>query len=186
METLQALERGMRVLIYLNRVRFATTSEVSLALGLKRATAHRILRVLCATDMVRRDPASGLYTNARGVLDLCSRARTSEGIPREVETVMRGWTRKHGWPLEIADSTERGDVGTLSVEVRIGERDSAQVVLRCLPESLSNSSERQRWVQRLDELAGEIDRVVPRAPRTPVYVRPNYVSAPKGEATWRE
>jgi IclR family transcriptional regulator, mhp operon transcriptional activator len=100
-ERLQSLERGLHVLDHVNRLGSATSSQVAVALGLTRSTAHRMLGVLKDLGLLRCDPASGQYFLTAGVLELSRGFRDEPWIERVAEPAMREWSTIHHWPLVL-------------------------------------------------------------------------------------
>jgi IclR family mhp operon transcriptional activator len=100
-ERLQALERGLEALSFLNRYGAGTSTQVAKALQLKRSTAHRILAVLVNMGMLRHDPLNHQYILCGRVGELSSRFRDDEWVVSSALPAMRAWTREHHWPLVL-------------------------------------------------------------------------------------
>jgi IclR family mhp operon transcriptional activator len=100
-ERLQALERGLEALSFLNRYGAGTSTQVAKALQLKRSTAHRILAVLVNMGMLRHDPLNHQYILCGRVGELSSRFRDDEWVVSSALPAMKAWTREHHWPLVL-------------------------------------------------------------------------------------
>jgi DNA-binding IclR family transcriptional regulator len=100
-ERLQALERGLEVLAFLNHVGAATSGQVASATGLKRATAHRILGVLVDLGLLRHDVPNRQYGLTARVRDLSGGFRDAPWVDEIAAPRMREWTRIQHWPLML-------------------------------------------------------------------------------------
>jgi DNA-binding IclR family transcriptional regulator len=100
-ERLQALERGLEALSFLNRYGAGTSTQVAKALHLKRSTAHRILAVLVNIGMLRHDPLNHQYILCGRVGELSSGFRDDEWVLSSAIPAMKAWTREHHWPLVL-------------------------------------------------------------------------------------
>jgi IclR family mhp operon transcriptional activator len=100
-ERLQALERGLEALAYLNRYGACTSGQVARALRLKRSTAHRMLSVLVSLGLLRHDNLSHQYILCARVRELSSGFRDEAWITGPATTRMSAWTREHRWPLVL-------------------------------------------------------------------------------------
>jgi len=100
-ERLQALERGLEALSFLNRFGAATSTQVARALGLKRSTAHRILAVLVNLNLLRHDALNHQYILCARVRDLSDGYQEDEWIHAAALPRMKLWTREHHWPVVL-------------------------------------------------------------------------------------
>ncbi len=100
-ERLQALERGLEALSFLNRYGAGTSTQVAKALHLKRSTAHRILAVLVNMGMLRHDPLNHQYILCGRVGELSSGFRDDDWVLSSAIPAMKAWTREHHWPLVL-------------------------------------------------------------------------------------
>jgi len=100
-ERLQALERGLEALSFLNRYGAGTSTQVAKALQLKRSTAHRILAVLVNMGMLRHDPLNHQYILCGRVGELSSGFRDEAWVVSSALPAMKAWTREHHWPLVL-------------------------------------------------------------------------------------
>jgi len=100
-ERLQALERGLEALSFLNRYGAGTSTQVAKALQLKRSTAHRILAVLVHMGLLRHDPLNHQYILCGRVGELSSRFRDDDWVLSSALPAMKAWTREHHWPLVL-------------------------------------------------------------------------------------
>jgi DNA-binding IclR family transcriptional regulator len=100
-ERLQALERGLEALSFLNRYGAGTSTQVAKALQLKRSTAHRILAVLVNMGLLRHDPLNHQYILCGRVGELSSRFRDDDWVVSSALPAMKAWTREHHWPLVL-------------------------------------------------------------------------------------
>lgn len=130
-ERLQSLERGLRVLGYLNRVGSAKSSQVARSLKLTRSTAHRMLSVLEDLGLLRSDAGSGHFHLAAGVLALSGGFRDELWISVTAEPLMREWSRIHHWPLLLVTPLN----GVLTVRVST-DHESPISIDRFVPGSI--------------------------------------------------
>lgn len=100
-ERLQALERGLEALSFLNRYGAGTSTQVAKALNLKRSTAHRILAVLVNLGLLRHDPLNHQYILCGRVSELSSGFRDDDWVLSSARPAMKAWTREHHWPLVL-------------------------------------------------------------------------------------
>ena len=100
-ERLQALERGLEALAFVNRYGACSSGQVAKALRLKRSTAHRILSVLVSLGLLRHDNLSRQYILCARVRELSSGFRDEEWITGPTAARMSAWTREHRWPLVL-------------------------------------------------------------------------------------
>jgi IclR family mhp operon transcriptional activator len=100
-ERLQALERGLEALSFLNRYGAGTSTQVAKALQLKRSTAHRILAVLVNMGLLRHDPLNHQYILCKRVGELSNRFRDDDWVLSCALPAMKAWTREHHWPLVL-------------------------------------------------------------------------------------
>ena len=100
-ERLQALERGLEALSYLNRFGAGTSTQVARALGLKRSTAHRILAVLVNLGLLRHDAFNHQYILCARVSELSNGYEDDEWVLASAVPLMKAWTREHSWPLVL-------------------------------------------------------------------------------------
>ena len=100
-EHLQALERGLAALSFLNRFGAGTSSQVGKGLGLKRSTAHRILAVLVNLGLLRHDPFNHQYFLSARVGELSSGFHDDPWVAATAVPLMKAWTREHHWPLVL-------------------------------------------------------------------------------------
>jgi IclR family mhp operon transcriptional activator len=100
-ERLQALERGLEALSFLNRYGAGTSTQVAKALHLKRSTAHRILAVLVNLGLLRHDPLNHQFILCGRVGELSSGFRDDDWVLSSAIPAMKAWTREHHWPLVL-------------------------------------------------------------------------------------
>jgi DNA-binding IclR family transcriptional regulator len=100
-ERLQALERGLDALSFLNRYGAGTSTQVAKALQLKRSTAHRILAVLVNLGLLRHDPLNHQYILCGRVGELSNGFRDEDWVVSSAIPAMKAWTREHHWPLVL-------------------------------------------------------------------------------------
>jgi len=101
-ERLQALERGLEALSFLNRYGAGTSTQVAKALHLKRSTAHRILAVLVNLGLLRHDPLNHQFILCGRVGEMSSGFRDDDWVLSSALPAMKAWTREHHWPLVLA------------------------------------------------------------------------------------
>ncbi len=100
-ERLQALERGLETLSFLNRFGAATSTQVAKALRLKRSTAHRILAVLVNLGLLRHDALNHQFILCSCVGELSSGFRDDQWVSASAVPLMKAWTHEHQWPLVL-------------------------------------------------------------------------------------
>ena len=100
-ERLQALERGLEALSFLNRYGAGTSTQVAKALHLKRSTAHRILAVLVNLGLLRHDALNHQYILCARVRELSSGFHDDDWVLTSAIPLMREWPRVHHWPLVL-------------------------------------------------------------------------------------
>jgi IclR family mhp operon transcriptional activator len=100
-ERLQALERGLETLSFINRFGAATSTHVAKAVGLKRSTAHRILAVLVDLGLLRHDGLSHQYILSARVGELSSGFRDDDWVAASALPLMKAWTLQHQWPVVL-------------------------------------------------------------------------------------
>lgn len=109
---MQSLERGLRVLDHLNLVGFATNSEIARALGLKRATVHRITAVLVDVGLLHLDRPSSLLTLTAAVTSLSRRLQNEPRIDGDSQPAHDDWGLVRARLVESRpnDLRPRGDI----------------------------------------------------------------------------
>ena len=100
-ERLQALERGLEALAFLNRFGAGTSGQVARALKLKRSTAHRILSVLVTMGLLRHDSLGHQYILCARVRELSNGFRDDAWITNVASPRLSAWTREYHWPLVL-------------------------------------------------------------------------------------
>jgi DNA-binding IclR family transcriptional regulator len=108
--TVQALARGVRVLRLFNRERPALTlGDCAGLLELSPPTTYRLLNTLEAERFLDRDPATGTYRLALGVLELLPPLLDGLGVPRLAQPVIDQLAEETGESANLA-ALERGRV----------------------------------------------------------------------------
>jgi DNA-binding IclR family transcriptional regulator len=148
---IQAVERASAILGFFTPARPALyLMEITERLGVSKATAHRYCVSLRLANLLRYDPATGVYTLGPRVITLAAAARAGlpilevagphmEALVAELnETVVLSiWDGEAPVMIRVADNTER----IVRISVQTGSRlplfESAQGLLFCahLPES---------------------------------------------------
>ena len=108
--TVQSLARGLRVLRLFTRERPALTlGDCAALLELSPPTTYRLLNTLEAERFLERDPASGAYRLALGVLELLPALLDGLGVPRLAQPVIDRLAEETGESANLA-ALEEGRV----------------------------------------------------------------------------
>lgn len=116
----QAIDRAFAVL-------FAFTIErpewqardLSVELGLNKSTVYRLLQALSNAQLVRREPRTGSYRLAAGVVELAARFLAGLDLRGEARPFIEALVRRHGESVNLAVLDGRD---AISVDVFPGTR----------------------------------------------------------------
>lgn len=101
--TVQSLARGLRLLRLFTRERPALTlGDCAGLLSLSPASTYRLLNTLEAQRFLERDPGSGTYRLAVGVLELLPALLDGLGVPRLAQPSIAGLARATGESANLA------------------------------------------------------------------------------------
>ena len=102
----QAALRTIRLLkLFTGEAAELTLGDISLAAGLNKTTAHRLLQALCSEELLERNPSSGSYRLGRGMMALGVQALSNNDLRRRARPHLK----------RLADET--GETATLEVAV---------------------------------------------------------------------
>ena len=97
----RSLERGLALLVALNRRPFASVCDLAKDTRLPRPTVYRLLDTLSKTGFVSRDGATDRYRPAHGVRSLSDGFIDDEWITQIAAPMMAEFTREHVWPVSL-------------------------------------------------------------------------------------
>ncbi len=129
--TVRSLERGLALLVAMNRRPLASVCELANDTGLPRPTVYRLLDTLTKTGFVSLDSATDRYRPAHGVRSLSDGFLDDEWVTEIAAPMMAEFTREHVWPVSlftfeagkmlVRDTTHR--VSALSIDYgMVGKR----------------------------------------------------------------
>jgi len=97
----RSLERGLALLVAMNRRKLASVMELARDTQLPRPTVYRLLETLSRTGFVTRANSSDRYCLARQVRTLSDGFADDEWIGEIAAPLMADFTRKLVWPLAL-------------------------------------------------------------------------------------
>jgi IclR family mhp operon transcriptional activator len=97
-----SLERGLKVLEYLNTVRASTAHEIALELKLPRPTVYRILETLEQRGLLYRSASDSVFRLTSAVRQLSSGFADEEWIRSLGAPLLRRLGEKVLWPTDLA------------------------------------------------------------------------------------
>ncbi len=97
-----SLERGLKVLEYLNSVRASTAHEIAVELKLPRPTVYRILETLEQRGLLYRSASDSVFRLTSGVRQLSSGFADEEWIRNLGAPLLRQLGEKVLWPVDLA------------------------------------------------------------------------------------
>jgi IclR family transcriptional regulator, mhp operon transcriptional activator len=97
----RALERGLAVLVAMNRHKVASVVELARETGLPRPTVYRLLETLSQAGFVTRSLASDRFCLARQIRTLSDGFVDDEWIADIAAPLMADFTRQQVWPVSL-------------------------------------------------------------------------------------
>lgn len=97
----RSLERGLTLLVALNRRPLASVCDLAGDTGLPRPTIYRLLDTLCKAGFVSLDSATDRYRLSHGVRSLSDGFLDDEWITEVAVPMMEDFTREHVWPVSL-------------------------------------------------------------------------------------
>ena len=127
----RSLERGLALLVAVNRRKLASVAELARDTALPRPTVYRLLETLGEAGFVSRDRATDRYQPSHGVRALSDGFLDDEWVMEIATPLMAEFTRDHVWPVSlftfdagrmlVRDTTHR--LSTLSIDYgMVGKR----------------------------------------------------------------
>jgi len=175
----RSLERGLALLVALNRRPLATVCDLAKDTHLPRPTVYRLLDTLSKAGFVSLDSATDRYRPTHGVRSLSDGFLDDEWVTEIAAPMMAEFTREHVWPVSlftfeagkmlVRDTTHR--VSALSIDYgMVGKRmgmmrtagglaylafcpeNECKVILDLLAQSDEPDDQQAREVHMLDGL----------------------------------
>jgi IclR family mhp operon transcriptional activator len=99
--SVRSLERGLALLVAMNRRQLASVAELAKDTRLPRPTVYRLLETLSRTGFASRDDAMDRYRPAHGVRALSDGFLDDEWVAEIAAPLMKEFTREHVWPVSV-------------------------------------------------------------------------------------
>ncbi len=99
--SVRSLERGLALLVAMNRRKLASVAELAQDVRLPRPTVYRLLDTLSRTGFVARESATDRYRPTHGVRALSDGFVDDEWIGEIAAPLMAEFTRDHVWPVSL-------------------------------------------------------------------------------------
>jgi IclR family mhp operon transcriptional activator len=97
----RSLERGLSLLVAMNRRKLASASDLAKDTRLPRPTVYRLLDTLCEAGFANRDSATDCYRPTHGVRSLSDGFLDDEWVTEIAAPMMATFTREHVWPVSL-------------------------------------------------------------------------------------
>jgi len=97
----RSLERGLTLLVAMNRRPLASVCELAADTGLPRPTVYRLLDTLANAGFVSLDSATDRYRPTHGVRSLSDGFVDDEWVTEIAAPMMVEFTREHVWPVSL-------------------------------------------------------------------------------------
>jgi IclR family mhp operon transcriptional activator len=97
----RSLERGLALLVAMNRRPLASVCELAADTGLPRPTVYRLLDTLAKAGFVSLDSATDRYRPTHGVRALSDGFVDDEWVTEVASPMMAEFTREHVWPVSL-------------------------------------------------------------------------------------
>ena len=97
----RSLERGLALLVAMNRRPLASVCELAADTGLPRPTVYRLLDTLAKAGFVSLDSATDRYRPTHGVRALSDGFVDDEWVTEIAAPMMAEFTREHVWPVSL-------------------------------------------------------------------------------------
>ena len=99
--SVRSLERGLALLVAMNRRKLASVSDLAKDTRLPRPTVYRLLDTLSEAGFVSRESATDRYRPTHGVLSLSDGFLDDEWVSEIAAPMMAEFTREHVWPVSL-------------------------------------------------------------------------------------
>jgi IclR family transcriptional regulator, mhp operon transcriptional activator len=99
--SVRSLERGLALLVAMNRRKLASVAELANDIRLPRPTVYRLLDTLSQAGFVARESATDRYRPTHGVRALSDGFVDEEWIGEIAAPLMAEFTRNHVWPVSL-------------------------------------------------------------------------------------
>lgn len=99
--SVRSLERGLALLVALNRRPRSSVCDLAMDTGLPRPTIYRLLDTLCKAGFVGLDSATNHYRLTHPVRSLSDGFLDDEWITKIAAPMMAEFTRKYVWPVSL-------------------------------------------------------------------------------------
>ena len=99
--SVRSLERGLALLVAMNRRKLASVSDLAKDTSLPRPTVYRLLETLTDTGFVSRESATDRFRPARGVRALSDGFIDDEWVTNIATPMMAEFTRAYVWPVSL-------------------------------------------------------------------------------------
>ena len=97
----RSLERGLALLVAMNRRKLASVSDLAKDTRLPRPTVYRLLDTLSEAGFVNRESATDRYRPTHGVRALSDGFLDDEWVTEIAAPMMAEFTREHVWPISL-------------------------------------------------------------------------------------
>jgi IclR family mhp operon transcriptional activator len=97
----RSLERGLALLVAMNRRRLASVSDLAKDTKLPRPTVYRLLDTLSDAGFVARESATDRYHPTHGVRALSDGFLDDDWVSDIAAPLMSEFTRQHVWPVSL-------------------------------------------------------------------------------------
>jgi IclR family mhp operon transcriptional activator len=99
--SVRSLERGLALLVAMNRRKLASVSDLAKDTHLPRPTVYRLLDTLSEAGFVSRESATDRYRPTHGVRALSDGFLDDEWVTEIAAPMMAEFTRDHVWPVSL-------------------------------------------------------------------------------------
>src|SRR4051812_39635849 len=99
--SVRSLERGLALLVAMNRRKLASVSDLAKDTKLPRPTVYRLLDTLSEAGFVVRDSATERYRPTHDVRALSDGFLDDEWVSEIASPMMLEFTRQHVWPVSL-------------------------------------------------------------------------------------
>jgi IclR family mhp operon transcriptional activator len=99
--SVRSLERGLALLVAMNRRKLASVSDLAKDTHLPRPTVYRLLDTLSEAGFVSRESATDRYRPTHGVRSLSDGFLDDEWVTEIAAPMMAEFTRDHVWPVSL-------------------------------------------------------------------------------------
>jgi IclR family mhp operon transcriptional activator len=99
--SVRALERGLALLVAMNRRKLASVADLAKDIQLPRPTVYRLLDTLSRAGFASRESATDRYRPTHGVRALSDGFVDDEWVGEVAAPLMAEFTRKYVWPVTL-------------------------------------------------------------------------------------